>query len=466
MTTTTIVNAQGLLDVRRFVDAQKISGFQWMVLALCFLVVALDGFDTASIGFIAPALRADWGLSPAQLSPLLAAALAGLTIGALACGPLADRIGRKKVLMLSVAVFGGMTLAAAWADSVAGLTLARFLTGLGLGGAMPTAVTLMSEFCPQRRRSVLVTTMFCGFTLGSALGGIVSAHLVPVHGWRSVLALGGVLPLLLVPAMALWMPESARFLLLRAGTGERLRRTLQAIAPLPVDMKGFLVEAEGEVSAPVRQILAAPLRRGTLLLWGSFFMSLLIIYLLTNWLPTLIKDTGLTLSQAALLTALFQIGGTAGAIGLGAAMDKLNPYRVLTVAYALGALCFGAISQFYTNFMLLGLFVAGVGVFISGSQVGANALAASYYPTGSRATGVAWALGAGRVGSIFGSLVGGTMLGMGWGMHGIFALLMLPSALAALFIHRMGKALAPASTPGGSPVAAPAVGHPQRSIPS
>ncbi|MHC1656212.1 MFS transporter [Stenotrophomonas riyadhensis] len=434
----------GAVDIQAFVDAQPLSGFQWRVLGLCFLVVALDGFDTAAIGFIAPALSQDWSLTPGQLNPVMVAALAGLAVGAFACGPLADRFGRKRILMLSVLFFGGFSLASAGSDSVAGLSVLRFLTGLGLGGAMPQAVTLMSEYCPQRRRSLLVTTMFCGFTLGSALGGIVSAHLVPLFGWRSILGLGGALPLLILPALALWLPESPRFLLLRPGNEARVAALLRKIAALPAGWSGAFLDGVARDPAtqvgrsPLQLIMAPALRQGTVLLWGAFFMSLLIIYLLTNWLPTLIKGTGLSLSQAALLTALFQIGGTIGSIVLGATMDRFNPYRVLALAYLAGALCIGAIARFYYDFWLLGAFVAGVGFCISGSQVGANALAAAFYPTASRATGVSWALGAGRIGSIVGSLSGGAMLGLGWGIQGIFSLLMLPAAIAALLIFIMG----------------------------
>ncbi|MFF6554612.1 MFS transporter [Pseudomonas aeruginosa] len=179
------------IDVQAFIDAQAVSAFQLRVLSLCFLIVAMDGFDTAAIGFIAPALAHDWQLSPAQLSPILGAALAGLALGAFAAGPLADRFGRKSVLLLSVLFFGGWSLASAYAGSVETLALLRFFTGLGLGGAMPNAITLTSEYCPRRHRALMVTAMFCGFTLGSALGGLLAARMVPALGWESVLLLGG-----------------------------------------------------------------------------------------------------------------------------------------------------------------------------------------------------------------------------------------------------------------------------------
>ncbi|WP_439958560.1 MFS transporter [Pseudomonas aeruginosa] len=184
---------------------------------------------------------------------------------------------------------------------------------------------------------------------------------------------------------------------------------------------------------------AAELRGGTLLLWATFFMGLLIIYLLTNWLPTLIGGTGFSLGEAATISAMFQLGGTLGALLLGSAMDRFDAHRVLSLAYVGGALFILGIASLYHSFALLALCVAGVGFCISGSQVGANALAADFYPTRSRATGVSWALGLGRIGSIVGSLSGGALLGLGLGFSGILALLVIPALLAAVAVHRLGR---------------------------
>ena len=410
------------IDVQAFIDAQAVSAFQLRVLSLCFLIVAMDGFDTAAIGFIAPALAHDWQLSPAQLSPILGAALAGLALGAFAAGPLADRFGRKSVLLLSVLFFGGWSLASAYAGSVETLALLRFFTGLGLGGAMPNAITLTSEYCPRRHRALMVTAMFCGFTLGSALGGLLAARMVPALGWESVLLLGGGLPLASLPLLWACLPESVRFLARRAPDAARLRRILERLGRLPDGWAGRLElpADESDGTSLLRQILGAELRGGTLLLWATFFMGLLIIYLLTDWLPTL-------------------IGGTLGALLLGSAMDRFDAHRVLSLAYVGGALFILGIASLYHSFALLALCVAGVGFCISGSQVGANALAADFYPTRSRATGVSWALGLGRIGSIVGSLSGGALLGLGLGFSGILALLVIPALLAAVAVHRLGR---------------------------
>src|SRR5689334_19611639 len=196
------------IDVQEFINSHRMSSTQILLLVLCFFVVAIDGFDLASIGFIAPAIKTEWGVTPAQLAPLFGSGLFGLMLGALVIGPFADRFGRRAILVFSVLFFGGASLLSAFSPNLTMLIVLRFMTGVGLGGAMPSAVTLTSEYCPEGRRSFLVTLMFCGFTLGSALGGVVASQVVADYGWRSVLVIGGVLPILLAPVLWRLLPES------------------------------------------------------------------------------------------------------------------------------------------------------------------------------------------------------------------------------------------------------------------
>lgn len=446
------MTTQRTIDVQQFINAHRLSGTQVATLLLCFLIVAVDGFDTASIGFIAPAIREQWSLDPAHLAPVFGAGLFGLMIGALAFGPVADRIGRKATLLLCVAWFGVASLVSAWSPTLQILVLLRFVTGLGLGGAMPNAITLSSEYAPEKNRSVLVTTMFCGFTFGSALGGILAAFLVAHLGWHSVLLVGGLVPVVLVPLLAWLLPESVRYMVIRGQAPERITRILRRIAPAE-DLRDVRYAA-GEAApagSPVRQLFAPGLRRGTLMLWLMFFMCMLIIYLLSSWLPTLIKNTGRTLQDASLVTAMFQVGGTAGAIVLGRLMDRCNPRHVLAVAYGIGAVFIALIGHSAASTALLVIAVAVAGACASGGQVGANALAAGFYPTASRATGVAWALGMGRIGSIVGSMAGGWMLTMGWSLATVFEAVAVPSVIAAvgvLLMQGRTESAAPAGAVG------------------
>jgi AAHS family 4-hydroxybenzoate transporter-like MFS transporter len=427
------------IDVQEFIDAHPLSAVQRRIVALCFLVVALDGFDVAIVGHIAPALRAEWSLDVAALGPLFAAGLFGLMIGAFLVGPLADRYGRKRLLVLSVVAFGGTSVASAFAADVPTLNGLRFLTGLGLGGAMPTAITLTSEFCPTSRRSSLVTIMFCGFTLGSALGGLVAAQIVTEYGWRPLLVIGGIAPLLLAPVLVGAVPESVRYLAaMRDGT-PRIVATLQRIAPEAALDDATFSHARHEGGSPVRALFARHVRTGTLLFWLAFFMSLLVVYLLSNWMPTLIQRSGLSLRRASLITASFQVGGTVGAIGLGWLMDRMAPHRVIGIAY-LAAAAFVTLMGATTGApWLMALAVFGAGFCVSGGQVGANALVAAFYPTACRTTGVSWALGVGRSGSIVGSLVGGLMLTQGWGLGTIYGLGAIPVVVAGVGILAVGN---------------------------
>jgi len=428
------------IDVQEFINAHKVSATQLVTLLLCFFIVAVDGFDTAAIGFIAPAIRAEWGLTPSSLAPVFGAGLAGLMAGALLFGPLADRYGRKRILMVCVGFFGLASLATAYSSSLDTLVVLRFLTGLGLGGAMPNSVTLSSEYSPERHRSALVTTMFCGFTLGSALGGVAAAHIVADLGWRAVLVVGGVLPLLLVPVLALVLPESVRYLVVNGLELDQVKRVLQRIAPSEdLSQAAFTVPEKAQAGFPVTHLFDANLRRGTLFLWLAFFMSLLVIYLLSSWLPTLIHSTGMTLKDASLVTAMFQVGGTVGAIALGQLMDRFKPQRVLGLTYALAAAFTALIGNSTGNTVLLVFAVFGAGFCVSGAQVGANALAAAFYPTATRATGVSWASGIGRIGSVLGSMAGGWMLALGWSLPVVFTLVGVPAVIAGISMLAMGR---------------------------
>jgi AAHS family 4-hydroxybenzoate transporter-like MFS transporter len=432
------------IDIQRFIDARGLSPVQIVIFVLCFLVVAVDGFDTMAIGFIAPALRTEWAATPTQLAPLFGAGIFGLMIGAFVFGPAADRLGRRAILALTVLFFGAASLGSAYVRSIGVLTLLRFVTGLGLGGAMPSAISLTSEYSPESRRSFFVMIMFSGFPLGSALGGVAAAHLIAAYGWRSVLVLGGVLPLLLAPALWAILPESVRFLVTRDDRDARVAATLRRVAPDAVIPAGtrFVGGARPERLA-VGDLFRPDLLVGTLFLWVTFFMSLLGIFLLTSWLPLLLSGTGVSLGMASLVTSLLMGGGTLGGVALGRIMDRFHPHRVLGVAYALGGVFIIAIGIVAAVPWLMALAALGAGFGAVGSHNGINAVAAAYYPTTSRATGVSWAQGVGRLGAVLGSTLGGVLLSPGRPLSTTFAIIAMPALVAGASMIAMGLFCAP-----------------------
>ncbi|QVM92469.1 MFS transporter [Pseudomonas entomophila] len=423
------------LDVQSFINGQPLSRYQWRVVILCFLIVFLDGLDTAAMGFIAPALSQEWGIDRASLGPVMSAALIGMVFGALGSGPLADRFGRKGVLVAAVLVFGGFSLASAYASNVDQLLVLRFLTGLGLGAGMPNATTLLSEYTPERLKSLLVTSMFCGFNLGMAGGGFMSAKLIPAYGWHSLLVIGGVLPLLLALVLLAWLPESARFLVVRNRSVDRIRKTLAPIAPTVVaQASSFSVPEQKAVATRnvFAVIFCATYGLGTLLLWLTYFMGLVIVYLLTSWLPTLMRDSGASMEQAAFIGALFQFGGVLSAVAVGWAMDRFNPHTVIGLFYLLAGVFAYAVGQSLGNITLLATLVLIAGMCVNGAQSAMPSLAARFYPTQGRATGVSWMLGIGRFGAILGAWSGATLLGLGWSFEQVLTALLVPAALATV----------------------------------
>lgn len=432
------MNTAHTLDVRQHINGRGMSGYQWLLLGLCCLIVTTDGMDVAIMGFLAPGITKEWGISKAAFGLVMSAAPLGLAVGALMIGPLSDRYGRKRLLMLAVSWFGLCSILCSLANNVGQLSFLRFLTGLGLGAAMPNTTTLLSEYVPEKSRGTLIAIMFTGFNLGSALVGFGAAAILPGHDWRMVLVAGGVIPLACLPLYLAFVPESVRFMVVNSYPVERIARTLRRVVGGGMEIgaatRFTISEQKVEGRAKAAALLAPAFRPITLSLWVTYFMGLMVIYLLSGWLPTLIKDAGLPIARAANITALFQLGGTVGALVVGWTMDRWAPNKAIATAYLGGAVFILLLASGSVTSSALPVFTLLAGFCMSGAQTGLNAFAPSCYPTLVRATGVSWMHGIGRFGSIFGSAIGGVLLSMGWGFTPVIAILAVPATIAALSI--------------------------------
>ncbi len=427
------------LTVSEIIDQRPLSRFQISTIALCGLVLLLDGFDTQCIGFLAPSISENLAIPLRNFGPVFSAGLIGLMIAAMAMGPMADRWGRKWPVVLSALTFAIFALLTARAVSLEQLILFRFLTGLGLGGAMPNVVALTSEYSPKRLQAVFVGALFCGMPLGALVGGLASSEMIPLWGWRSVFYLGGILPLGIAIVLVKALPESVRFLTASGKNPGAISKIMSKIAPeisaAELDLSPPAAErADANKGLPVRHLFTEERAAGTLLLWIPFFMNLLILYFIVNWLPGLLRQSGFAVTAGVTAVSLFSLGGIVGALAEGRVMNSCGAYATLLTQFAISAALIGSLAFLTHSFAIMMAVTFALGLAIQGAQAGLNALAAGFYPTTVRSTGVGWALGVGRVGSIVGPAIGGMLLGMGWTPQRIFLAGMAPALCASIAI--------------------------------
>jgi len=392
------------------------------VALLCAAVLVLEGFDLGAMAFTLPAIAESWHLKPVAFTAALTAGSIGLFLGSLLCGWLGDRLGRKPVLMGCVGLFGVMSLATALVQDTHWLTAARFITGLGIGGGIPASIALLSDFAPKRRQGALVMAMTCGVQTGNVLVGIVAARLLKPFGWPAVFVVGGIIPLILLPLLAAMLPESPSFLAARAAPQIKAAPDKNLIA----------------------QLFAPEFARFTLLLWLINFLSLLTIYFINSWLPSMLRGMGLPTSIAILAATMFQVGGIAGALGSGPLVTRYGTEKVVSAMLAMGACWLVLLGATSVATTLLIVFIFGAGIGISAGQLGINALPGAIYPPPIRNTGAGWSLGIGRLGNIGGPLLGGQLLALGWAPKSMLLAISIPAFLLAAMLLVLAKARADA----------------------
>src|SRR6266566_2258649 len=458
------------VDVAELIDSQKVSWYQCVIAFMAWLTLFLDGVDNQSIAYVAPALTGDWGLARGALRTVLSMGVLGVAIGAFIVGPLADRYGRKLVTVATVLYVAVLSLIVTQvadisaaltpiipaADNLTVLTVLRFFTGLGLGAVVPLGVVIVNEFAPRRRRAAMVTLMGCGYAMGSASGGVLSSNLVPALGWPAQFYVASALTLFMAVVLWTWLPESIRLLTVKGRNAEivAILRKINPALAFPRDTHFVLRQEAREHSAdklrPARLFMEGR-TASTVLIWLCLFMNTLALNYLNNWLPTLTTETGLPEAQALRAAASLQFGGMLGVISLGFLADRFGFFKVLATSFTAGGIFIALIGWAGAAFYPLAATIFVSGFFNIGTQITLAALAATLYPTDIRSTGVSWAHGVARIGSIISVMFAGTMLALHWPLQTMYYVVSIPMFFGCIWILLLSNVRAKKASPAAEP---------------
>lgn len=422
------------ININTLIDEAKFTPFHWGVLFWCLMIIIFDGYDLVIYGVALPLLMQEWALSAVQAGLLASTALFGMMFGAMTFGTLSDKLGRKKTIMICVAIFSGFTFLGAFASNPVEFGILRFLAGLGIGGVMPNVVALMTEYAPKRIRSTLVALMFSGYAIGGMTSALLGAWLVPQFGWKIMFYIA-IIPLVALPLIWKFLPESLMYLTNKKEI-EQTRTIVQKISPshqLNVDTEFVLNEVTKGDEAPVKALFQQGRAFSTFMFWIAFFMCLLMVYALGSWLPKLMIQAGYSLGASMIFLFALNIGGMIGAIGGGALADRFHIKKVLTIMFICGAAAL-ILLGFNSPQIVLYTLIAVAGAATIGSQILLYTFVAQYYPSTVRSTGMGWASGIGRIGAIVGPVLTGALLTMNLPHQMNFFAIAIPGVIAALAI--------------------------------
>lgn len=411
---------------------------RWVVI-LCWVAVALDGFDLVVLGAVTPALLEyqEWGLTAPQIGVITSYGLFGMLIGALGIGTLADVIGRRSCILISVVSFSVFTALLAVAPSPGIFGLFRFLAGLGLGGLIPTAATMVSEYARMRRGSSSITFMMTGYHVGGVLTALLAIPILPLLGWRAMFVVGAIPAIALVPLMLRNLPESTSFLVARGRRAEAEELASRyGITLEPEEVHEVQTEervSEGGRFGALKTMFSGGYLLATLAFWVASFMGLLLVYGLNQWLPTIMREAGYALGAALAFLLVLNVGAVIGLLVAGPVADRYGSKSACAGWFALAAVFLFLLSV-QLPLPLTYIVVLVTGFFVFSAQVLLYAYVSKHYPTSGRGTALGWAAGIGRIGAICGPIFGGMLLGAGlavpWGFYA-FAVVGL---LGAVFI--------------------------------
>jgi len=427
------MNEKKIINIASLIDDQPIRFFHVRLIALIFLVMISDGYDQMSIGFAAPGIAHTLHIDRSSLGSILSASLAGMLVGAPLLGWVGDRFGRRGAILSGVFIFGAMSLVSAAAQTFDELLVVRFFTGLGLSGVAANAVALVAEYAPKRVRMTLIVLALIGLTVGSMLPAVVSGTLEATYGWRSLFVVGGIAPLVIGIGLFFTLPESLKFMVVAKWPTAKLMRVAGAVDPKLKGETGIVFvspedRTAGSRKSDIKRLFADGLIWITPIVWVIFNTFLAVNYFLHGWMPILFRDGGLTIGQTAIVTSMFDVGGVIGAVTISRFVDKFGIAAIVALfLLACPAVSvIGFIGTIGHSAYLLGAVIFLSGFCLVGITLGMNAVAGVIYPTEIRATGVGWAFGVGRIGSMSGPLIGGWLVGMNLPISQLFLAPVVP----------------------------------------
>ncbi len=437
-----MTSAEPVIDLTALIDQQNVGWFHVRIILLCGLCCFGSGFFTVALGFVAPMATAALTLKAGALGPAFAAMGFGSILGSFICTPLADRFGRKPVVIAGMLLAVPFLFLMARATSVTELIWMQFFAGFGLIGLMPIALALAGEFMPKHWRVTLTMLVWVGFNIGSIVTGFVAAWIASGYDWHLIFVINGILPLAIAPVIAWMLPESLDFLAERHTSGEKIARILMQLAPATVILRNtrFVLNEKEEHGFSVSLLFREERTRLTLQLWVMFFGNMIALIFMNSWLATVLHGIGIPAALAIVIAASTNAGGIIGGIVISELCDRYEEARfyILAAAYILGGVFIAAIA--YSGKNELAAFAATfmVGFFTYGAQNTANAVAATIYPTAMRSTGAGWAIGIGNSAQIVSPLLGGLLLSLQWSPATILDLLAFPTSIAALAASLIG----------------------------
>ncbi|WP_018619974.1 MFS transporter [Spirosoma luteum] len=419
------------------VESTRLTPLQYAVVSICFLMNMLDGMDVMVISYTATSIGAEWGVAAPQFGIVFSAGLLGMAIGGMGLSPIADRIGRRAMIISCAGIMGVSIAATSLVQSVEMLGFMRLISGLGIGGMLASTATITAEYAPKKTKDFWVSLVVAGYPVGAVLSGLVSASIIAESGWRAVFLVAGCITLLTLPFVLILLSESLDFLLKAqpANALFRANRILRQLKQPTMTVLPVLVD-DHQAKSSINKLLSSAQRIPTFWLWTALFMVFATLYFLTSWIPKLASNTGLSLELAIYSGTIFNVGAFVGILTQGYLSSRFGLRRTIcgfligTAALMAG---FGFVSGSFWTLVILGL----IGFGVQGGFVGMYAVAARLYPTQIRATGVGWAMGLGRVGAIVGPLVGGVLIGSGFSMSLSFLCFAAPvliSGIATLLI--------------------------------